>query len=112
MAEYKEVVKSLRICADVMSKCEKCPRYTGGGDACYLQLKKDAADAIEALEEKAVSRIPAADVAPVVHGHWVNETDRINHWHCSNCEYVIGLKWSEYHYCPKCGARMDEEVDE
>ena len=62
--------------------------------------------------KKTIDAIPAADVAPVVHAHWVNETDRINHWHCSNCEYVIGLKWSEYHYCPRCGARMDEEADE
>lgn len=60
---------------------------------------------------KMVELMPAADVAPVVHGRWMFEHDlerdprgyfiRIT---CSCC----GLKTSEKsNYCPKCGVKMD-----
>ena len=50
---------------------------------------------------------PAADVAPVVHGHWVyGEFDIPN---CSECgEEVKPDTISPF--CPNCGAKMDEEV--
>lgn len=59
--------------------------------------------------------IPAADVAPVVHGRWV--TPR---WHnsdyCYNCSKCGGeamhreYQWAKngiYPVCPNCGAAMD-----
>lgn len=57
-----------------------------------------------------VKSLPAADVAPVVHGRWRNTVDC--DWECSRC----GMDWYFYeenpiemgvHYCPNCGARMD-----
>lgn len=54
---------------------------------------------------------PAADVTPVVRGQWLPtefpfmaECEE-----CSVCGYrvVYGCDW---HYCPNCGARMDEHV--
>ena len=47
---------------------------------------------------------PAADVVPVVHGHWIEDGDcQI----CSECgeEHC----WDEYRaaYCDSCGAKMD-----
>lgn len=56
--------------------------------------------------EEAVHRLPAADVAPVVHGHWIESGDcQI----CSECgeEHC----WDEYRaaYCDSCGAKMKEE---
>ena len=54
--------------------------------------------------------IPAADVAPVVHAHWIwkrlgEYSDGYN-WRCSACrkESMVAIN-----YCPNCGARMDEE---
>lgn len=56
--------------------------------------------------------IPAADVAPVVHGHWKIEK-RKNIWDedmdaivCSECNKISqhGLKTE---YCSRCGAKMD-----
>jgi len=47
-----------------------------------------------------------ADVAPVVHAHW---EDCSNGWMCSNCERDSRR---DTDYCPKCGAKMDEEVPE
>lgn len=55
--------------------------------------------------------IPAADVAPVVHGHFVHDGPRIAHgvdwWHCSNCGRLESGVEMRFDYCPWCGARMD-----
>ena len=41
----------------------------------------------------------------------VKEQDRRNHWHCPDCEFVMGMEAKIYNYCPKCGLpiRMEEE---
>lgn len=57
--------------------------------------------------------IPAADVAPVVHGRWVDGK-------CSNCGVDIPtddlrdvIFESDCHFCYSCGAKMDGgECDE
>ena len=55
-----------------------------------------------------VSRLPAADVAPVRHGCWVKEKpDVLIHWHCSVCEECYFLEEPNADYCPHCGAKMD-----
>ena len=55
-----------------------------------------------------VSRLPAADVVPVRHGHWINENF---YTHCSACgKMAIYDKYGqevESDYCPHCGAKMD-----
>ena len=59
--------------------------------------------------------VPAADVAPVVHGRW---EDSIDEWFgtdvytCSKCResYVLvegTPKENLWHYCPNCGAKMN-----
>ena len=45
--------------------------------------------------------IQTADVAPVRHGRWENDT-------CTNCGYGV-YPWNNTGYCPNCGARMDKE---
>ena len=51
-----------------------------------------------------LQKVPAADVAPVVHGKWLEEDGAQI---CSNCgeEHC----WDEYRatFCDNCGARMD-----
>lgn len=52
----------------------------------------------------AVLKIPTADVAPVVHGHWIEENG------CQICsECGEEHEWDEYRatYCDVCGAKMD-----
>ena len=50
--------------------------------------------------------IPAADVAEVRHGRWVDLCFR--EWHCSECG--DGYCYDEKpNYCPSCGAKMDLE---
>ena len=56
--------------------------------------------------EQLLDEIPAADIAPVVHGRWV----RKNEWTfvCPNCDYVDAYPFDDrYNYCPNCGAKMD-----
>ena len=56
----------------------------------------------------AMQTIPAADVVPVKHGHWINENF---YTHCSACgKMAIYDKYGqevESDYCPHCGAKMD-----
>ena len=63
--------------------------------------------------KKRIERIPAADVAPVVHGRWVyHNFDTI----CSECrKSAIFDEWeqqAETEFCPHCGAKMGEEVND
>ena len=65
---------------------------------------------------KELDRVPAADVAPVVHGRWIEYTKVIipepynkweQAWKCSECGFNDGSV--AYNFCPNCGARMDLE---
>ena len=53
-----------------------------------------------------INSIPAADVAPVVHGRWVLFHSEIagDIQYCSACEIGFAAKTD---YCPNCGAKMD-----
>lgn len=58
-------------------------------------------------------QIPAADVAPVKHGHWIYDKDA----ECVYCSSCLQFNANEYtnkfsirsKFCSRCGARMDEE---
>ena len=43
------------------------------------------------------------------HGHWNERYDTRYHFECSICKYLHQYKDN---YCPLCGAKMDEEVNE
>lgn len=53
-----------------------------------------------------IKAIPAAGVAPVVHGRWVKV--KPVHYQCSVCGINTGGFTSNY--CPSCGAKMDKEA--
>ena len=62
-----------------------------------------------------IERAPTADVAPVVHGRWVDrivdENEVIQPWmkryYCSECLECGNQSW--FKFCPNCGAKMDLE---
>lgn len=63
--------------------------------------------------------VPAADVAPVVHGRWIRPRWK-NSNYCYDCSECGGeamhrdYQWAKdgiYPICPNCGARMDGEAD-
>lgn len=56
-----------------------------------------------------IKEIPAADVAPVVHGQWdVSKGLLGDMCKCSACGSLPSLPTK---FCPYCGARMDGGVD-
>lgn len=64
-----------------------------------------------------INSIPAADVAPVVHGCFEPCFDENGNWRqgfakCSNCgkEYYAQVI-NHFGYCPNCGAKMDGGAD-
>ena len=62
-------------------------------------------DAIDMIEDA-----PAADVAPVVHGRWV-EYQIPPIICCSNCDWATGIEEKNFQYCPNCGAKMEGGAD-
>ena len=56
----------------------------------------------------AIRDIPAADVAPVVHGRWrwAGECGFNDCYICSECGKIA---MNDSNYCPNCGAKMDKE---
>ena len=64
-------------------------------------------DAIKIVAE--VHYMPAADVAPVRHGRWV-EKEKYTFgtlYDCSICGNRILDNGHSWNYCPNCGCRMD-----
>ena len=61
-----------------------------------------------------IADIPAADVAPVVHGRWI-EKEKYTFgimYDCSLCENRILDNGHPWNYCPNCGADMRGINDE
>ena len=82
-------------------------------EALVERLKKEGCDC-EWLW--AILDIPAADVVPVKHGHWISLDDYFEDAQCSECgdALVIGdCSFNDfcecYKFCPNCGAKMGGE---
>ena len=85
-------------------------------------IKREAAlmklmqDGCSAKNLQSISDMPAADVAPVRHGRWIDAYPDIEpnpmfmYGICSECGFEQAI--SKYlKYCPDCGAKMDEKED-
>ena len=93
-------------------------------------LRDDAIKAITALSTpyveclanpyygavKAVKSVPAGDVRPVVHGHWIETYG--DSWTCSECgvDSYVDEDWHnaddkayKMYFCHYCGAKMTKE---
>ena len=71
------------------------------------------------LVRKVLKDTPAADVAPVVHGHWIWHEEDFE-YECSAChcrfDYnhtfeIFDHVFQYANWCPNCGARMDGGAD-
>ena len=59
-----------------------------------------------------IRNIPAADVAPVVHGRWETNSDMPDTLICSVCKCGFDMwKHDPHNYCPNCGSKMDGGAD-
>lgn len=123
MAEYIELEAAVAIIEEKQK--ELCPvgRYGRGYVYGSDREKYDNWDEIiDALEN-----IPAADVAPVVHGRWewfYEETgtpftgyERECGWRCSHCLEELPDDYDDpddiptFRFCYNCGAKMDGGAD-
>ena len=58
-----------------------------------------------------IMHIPAADVAPVKHGHWIFGATNGHSWQkCSECCVLQQGQTLCFSYCPNCGSRMVGET--
>lgn len=99
MDEYISRKVAIAYIREQSEECQKAFEELGGESGIY-------ADAYNDLAEDFYS-IPAADVAPVVHGRWVDGK-------CSNCGVDIptddahdAIFENECRFCYYCGAKMD-----
>ena len=99
---------------------QKINGLSKGGCGDYPLYRLAINDCMNVLDE-----MPAADVAPVRHGHWIllRESeitgfnpefagrDPIGGYQCSNCKKEAILDCNDEFvlssYCPNCGAKMD-----
>ena len=66
--------------------------------------------------ERYISKIPAADVAPVRHGYWMSARGKKSRF-CSVCNADEPYKFADedadvFGWCPHCGAKMDKKEDD
>lgn len=63
--------------------------------------------------QKRIMKIPAADVAPVVHGEWIEierEWDFHPYYYVDyTCSICGSREQNKRNYCPECGAKMNGE---
>lgn len=90
MAEYIE--REAAIDYIKQSQCKKCSDIGLCGNCAVLT-------GVRLFEE-----VPAADVAPVVHGRKIEDGDIGCFWLCSLCGECLPYGAN---YCPNCGAKMD-----
>lgn len=59
--------------------------------------------------QRIVEKQPAADVAEVKHGEWIDKKFfGVNIMVCSICECMCEVaRFENFGYCPNCGAKMD-----
>ena len=71
----------------------------------------DGSDGAMAME--IVASPPAADVAPVVHGRWIQvDSTKCRCSHCDIIAFIALYPHGDKNFCPNCGAKMDMEVED
>lgn len=68
----------------------------------YTAIADDADSCKADYLREVIESVPAADVAPVVHGEWIHHDDGVVT--CSECG---NAESSDSYYCRYCGAKMD-----
>ena len=83
-------------------------------ESLFRSIADDVAPFNVAMVFRHIHNAPAADVAPVRHGRWIDAYPNIEpnpmfmYGICSECGFEQGI--SKYlNYCPNCGAKMESE---
>lgn len=105
MPEYIDREAAIAYIREQSEECQKAFEELGGESCIYADAYNDLAEDFY--------RIPAADVAPVVHGRWLERTaaDGHKYFECSNCEAHENRHTAiKGYYCWRCGAKMGDEL--
>lgn len=105
MVDRQKAIEAFIRCGTPGACSDKCA-YFAEGFNCYRAMKHDL---LELLKEQPEQK----------HGHWKLVQDYYDdeHWQCSacGCEWYLEAgnpKENNMLYCPECGAKMDEEVEQ
>ena len=81
-------------------------------ERCNEEMSESPCEPSDCFAREVIKTFPAADVAPVRHGRWIDAYPDIEpnpmfmYGICSECGFEQGI--SKYlNYCPNCGAKMD-----
>lgn len=102
MAEYIEKHKAVNLLTSLENEFQQFKPFKCFEHAMYRKLCET---------EIAIGKLPAADVAPVVHGRWIEKTvpEGCRYFECSNCGAHENRHTAiKGYYCWRCGAKMDE----
>lgn len=91
----KKVKREIDDCKDIYGRLGTIERYVASGAERALTI---------------LDKMPAADVAEVKHGEWIDYDDDYGSLMCSICEEDApdDIPWD---FCPHCGADMRGGVD-
>lgn len=110
MAEYIEKHKAVNLLTSLDNEFQQFKPFKCFEHAMYRKLCET---------EIAIGKLPAADVVPVVHGHWIWHEEEFE-YECSACHcrfdynHMFELFDHGFQYanlCPNCGAKMDGGAD-
>lgn len=76
----------------------------------YSQIEFDIRDNVLLNAQQIIHTLPAADIAPVVHGEWeIVKLPPDPGYKAKECSVCKCNFWDleEWDYCPNCGSRMD-----
>ena len=105
MAEYIEKHKAVNLLTSLENEFQQFKPFKCFEHAMYRKLCET---------EIAIGKLPAADVAPVVHGRWIEKTvpEGCRYFECSNCGAHENRHTAiKGYYCWRCGAKMDGGED-
>ena len=90
--------------------------YISRGMAIARLTKVEVTDKLATMTDakREIADMPADDVAPVVHGRWIEDHDYLK---CPECSVMVKRDFTffdigNWNYCPNCGAKMDGGVED
>ena len=95
-----------------MAKGEKM-RLIDGDDLLTAFPYDDEPTVTKSCVRMTIKHMPIIDAEPIRHGRWKGKPIAgYSTVKCSECEYVFMENSGKWNYCPHCGTKMDEEINE